>query len=104
MAHIYSQRWAIESAFETMKAWGLDQFMVRQWAAIERLVWIVAVAYAVATLALYERAMTRFREQAYGVLRRWSAVKRWLTVGKVAEALGYDYHHHTRAWTGVWIQ
>jgi hypothetical protein len=104
VAHIYSQRWAIETAFETMKAWGLEQFMVRQWDAIERLLWIVAVAYALATLALYLRALARFRAQAYGVLQRWSAVKRWLTVGKVAEALGYDYHHHPRAWTRVWIQ
>jgi len=49
---IYAQRWAVESGFETMKGWGLEKFMVRQWEAIDRLVWLVGVAYALATLAL----------------------------------------------------
>lgn len=104
IAHIYSQRWAIETGFETMKAWGLEQFMVRQWEAIERLLWIVTLAYVLATLALYQAALTRFREQAMALLRQWGAVKRWLTVGKVAEAVGYDFHHHQRAWSRIWLQ
>ena len=85
-----------------MKAWGLEQFMLRQWDVIERLLWIMAVAYALATVTLYAPGLARFREQAQHVLRQWGVVKRWLTVGKVAEALGYDYHHHTRAWTHLW--
>jgi hypothetical protein len=34
----------METAFETMKAWGLARFMVRSWQAIDRLRWLVAVA------------------------------------------------------------
>ena len=103
IAHIYSQRWAIESGFETMKAWGLEDFMVRQWAAIEHLLWIVALAYALATIALYQGDFGRFREQAKAMLRHWGAVKRWLTVGKVVEALGYDFAQHPRAWVQCWL-
>lgn len=102
IAHIYSQRWAIESGFEIMKAWGLEDFMVRQWEAIEHMLWIVALAYTLATVALYRSDFGRFREQAKALLKRWGAVKRWLTVGKVVEALGYDFRQHPRAWVQCW--
>ena len=46
VVRVYAWRWAIETAFETMKAWGLGRFMVRRWHAIDRLLWRVAVAYA----------------------------------------------------------
>ena len=29
VAWVYAQRWSIETAFETLKAWGLGRFMVR---------------------------------------------------------------------------
>lgn len=87
-----------------MKAWGLEQFMVRQWEAIEHLLWIVALAYTLATVALYQATLHRFREQAQTILRQWGAVKRWLTVGKLVEALGYDFAHHPRAWFQIWLQ
>src|SRR2546423_14348330 len=41
---LYAQRWAIETGFETMHAWGQDRFMVRSWTAIDRLLWVLAVA------------------------------------------------------------
>lgn len=103
IAHVYAQRWAVETAFETMKSWGLGRFMVRQWGAIDRLVWSVAVAYAVATLALYPRAVRRFRTEAVQVLREWGVVGRRLSAGKVAEAIGLDFQRHRRAWLAAWL-
>lgn len=103
VAYIYAQRWAIESAFETMKAWGLERFMIRTWTAIERLVWSVALAYALATLLLYAPACARLRAQLLRVLRAGAVVGRQLTVGKVAEGLGLDYRQHRRAWQQSWV-
>ena len=39
---IYSWRWAIEPGFETMKAEGLERFLVRAWQAIDRRMWVGA--------------------------------------------------------------
>ena len=47
---VYAQRWAVETAFETMKAWGLRRSMVRAWRAIDRLLWLVALAYMLASI------------------------------------------------------
>ena len=52
LVRLYAQRWAIETGCETMHAWGQDAFMVRRWTAIDRLLWVVAVAYALVVLAL----------------------------------------------------
>lgn len=81
-----------------MKAWGLEDFMVQQWEAIEHLLWIVALAYALAIVALYQADFGPFRAQAKAILQHWGAVKRWLTPGKVVEALGYDFAYHPHAW------
>jgi hypothetical protein len=102
VTQIYAQRWAIESAFETMKAWGLEAFMVRHWEAIERLLWIVALAYTLATLVLYPRQFARFRDEVRAVVRCWGALGATLTIGKVAEAIGQDMRRHTRAWKRAW--
>jgi hypothetical protein len=102
IAHIYAQRWAIESAFETMKAWGLEQFMVRQWVEIDRLLWLVAVAYALATLALYCGHLGSFRTEALRLLRQCGAVGRRLTVGKLVEAVAVDFRQHRRAVLATW--
>jgi hypothetical protein len=102
VTHVYAQRWCIETGFETMKSWGLEQFMVRTWEAIERLVWCVALAYALATLALLDEELGRLRSQAQRVLRVWGAMGRQLTVGKVAEALSLDWRQHRRAWQQMW--
>lgn len=102
VVHIYAQRWAIEAGFETMKAWGLGRFMVRQWQAIDRLLWIVAVAYALATIALYLPKLAVLRQQAVQCLRQWGVGGRRLSVGKLAEAIAIDVRLHRRAWCTAW--
>lgn len=104
IARVYAQRWAIETAFETMKAWGLERFMVRAWQAIDRLLWIVALAYALVVLALRDHRLTPLRAQAIALLRHWTVLGRQLTPGKLAEAIGLDYASHHRAWTAVWLR
>lgn len=104
VARLYAYRWAIETGFETMKAWGLGRFMVRKFVAIERLLWVVAVAYALAVLALCEAVLQRFRQQAVQVLRRLTVVGRRLTPGKLSEAIGLDFADHRRAWMSVWLK
>jgi hypothetical protein len=103
VARVYSWRWAIETGVETMKAWGLERFMVRAWTAIERLLWVVALAYALLVLALREGALTLLHEQATALLARLSVRSRRLTVGKLAEAIGLDYARHRRAWSHCWL-
>lgn len=102
VVRVYGQRWAIESGFETMKSWGLGRFMVRQWQAIDRLLWLVAVAYAVTLLALYRPHLATLRQQATILLRYWCVLGRRLTVGKLAEALAVDFQQHRRAWASIW--
>ena len=95
--------WAIETAFETMKAWGLGRFMVRSWQAIDRLLWLVAVAYALLVVAARDGPLTLLREQAVVLLKRLAVLGRRLTVGKLAEAIDLDYHRHRRAWATIWL-
>jgi hypothetical protein len=102
VVRVYSWRWSIESAFETMKAWGLGRFMVRRWQAIDRLLWLVAVAYALLVVAARDGPLTLLREQAIVLLKRLAVLGRRLTVGKLAEAIGLDYARHRRAWTTAW--
>jgi hypothetical protein len=103
IVRLYAQRWAIETAFETMHAWGQDRFMVRSWVAIDRLLWVVALAYALVVLALHRRPLRRFRAQAIAVLKALSVVGEQLTTGKLAEAIGLDYARHARAWLSAWL-
>ncbi len=104
IARLYACRWAIETGFETMKAWGLQRFMVRKFKAIERLLSVVAVAYALAVLALCEASLQRFRQQAIQKLRYLTVVGRRLTPGKLAEAVGLDFADHRRAWMSAWLK
>ena len=104
VAWVYSQRWSIETGFETMKAWGLERFMVRAWGAIDRLLWIVALAYALVVLALHDRRLAHLRAQASALLWQFTVLGRHLTPGKLAEALALDYPSHCRAWTAVWLR
>jgi hypothetical protein len=103
LARVYSWRWSIETAFETMKAWGLGRFMVRAWQAIDRLLWIVAVAYALLVVAVRAPPLAILREQAEALLKRLAVLGRRLTVGKLAEAIGLDYARHRRAWAAIWL-
>lgn len=86
-----------------MHAWGQDRFMVRSWTAIDRLLWVGAIAYALVVLALHARRLRRFRAQALAVLTQLSVVGDRLTAGKLAEAIGLDFAHHARAWLSVWL-
>ena len=103
VAWVYGQRWTIETGFETLKAWGLERFMVRDWQAIDRLLWIVAIAYTLLLLALHAPRLARLRRQAGALLRQQSVVGADLTVGKLAEALGLDFAGQRRAWAAVWL-
>ena len=103
IARVYSWRWAVESGFETMKAWGLEHFMVRGWKAIERLLWIVAIAYGLVVLARYDAKLGCLREQAVKLIKELAVLGRRLTVGKLAEAIGLDFIKHQRAWKSVWL-
>jgi Transposase DDE domain len=103
VVRVYAWRWAIETGFETMKAWGLGRFMVRAWQAIDRLLWVVAVAYALLVVAARAGPLAIFREQAVALLQRWAVLGRRLTVGKLAEAIGLDYARHRHAWCTAWL-
>jgi hypothetical protein len=102
VAWVYGQRWTIETGFETLKAWGLGRFMVRDWQAIDRLLWIVAMAYTLLLLALHVPRLDRLRRQAAALLRQQAVLGPDLTVGKLAEALGLDFLDHHRAWATAW--
>lgn len=99
-----AQRWSIETGFETMHAWGQDRFMVRSWTAIDRLLWVLALAYALVVLALYDRTLRCFRARAVALLKQLSVVGDDLTPGKLAEAIGLDYQRHHRAWNSIWLR
>lgn len=103
IVRLYAQRWAIETGFETMHAWGQDRFMIRSWTAIDRLLWVLAVAYALVVLALNHRPLRRFRAQVIALLKQLSVVGDCLTAGKLAEALGLDCARHAQAWLSVWL-
>ena len=77
--------------------------MVRAWQAIDRLLWVVAVAYALLVVALRAPPLAILRDQAEALLKRLAVLGRRLTVGKLAEAIGLDYARHHRAWTTVWL-
>lgn len=103
IARIYARRWAIETAFETMHASGQDRFMVRSFEAIDRLLWIVALAHALVVLALRDTRLAGFRNQAVRLLGQQAALGRCLTVGKLVEAIGLDFARHRRAWAAAWL-
>lgn len=102
IAWVYGQRWAIETGFETLKAWGLGRFMVRGWQAIDRLLWVVAIAYTVLLVLLHAARLARLRRQACAVLQQQGVLGRYLTVGKLAEAIAFDFPDHRRTWIQVW--
>ncbi len=97
---LYEKRWVIETAFETLKgAFGLEKFMVRQWQAIERLLNLVALAFAALLLLMQgiQKNVQVLLVQAVRVLKQWAAFKD-LTVGKLREAMAIDFKEHREAW------
>jgi Transposase DDE domain len=103
IAWVYGQRWTIETGFETLKAWGLGRFMVRGWQAIDRLLWVVAIAYTLLLVLLHAPRLARLRRQACALLRQQAVLGRDLTVGKLAEAISFDVPQHRRAWAALWL-
>ena len=77
--------------------------MVCAWQAIDRLLWLVALAYTLLLLALPAPPLRRLRAQTIALLQDEAVLGRPLTVGKLAEALGRDFARHRRAWTRVWL-
>lgn len=101
IVQLYEWRWAIETMFENLKReLHLDEFMVRDWRAIERLLWAGAMSYmALLVLRLTERsAGQRCLKQIQAVLRRRAVMGKQLTVGKVREALALDYQDNKSDW------
>ncbi len=97
---VYEKRWTIETAFERLKgAFGLERFMVRQWRAVERLLNLVAMAFAVMLLLLQsaQKNVQVLLPQAVRVLQQRAAFKA-LTVGKLREAMALDFEEHREAW------
>jgi hypothetical protein len=86
-----------------MKGWGLDQFTVRDWQAIDRLLGIVAVAYTLLLVVLRLPALARLRAQAVALLKARAVLGRQLTPGKLAEPIGLDFPRHRRASASVWL-
>lgn len=103
IARVYGERWSIETAFETMHASGQDRFMVRFFEAIDRLLWIVALAHALVVLALHDSVVAGFRDQAVRLLKHQAVLGRRLAVGKLVEAIGLDFVRHRRAWAAAWL-
>ncbi len=56
-----------------MHAWGQDRFMVRSFDAMDRLLWIAALAHALMVLALRDGKLASFRDQAIRLLKRQAA-------------------------------
>jgi hypothetical protein len=96
---LYAQRLAIETAFETMHAWGQDTFMVRAWQAINRLLWTLACTYALVALLLTSSHLQSLRRHAVALIRQFAVLGRHPTPGKLVEAAGLDYARHSRAWS-----
>jgi len=94
-------RCCIETMFENLKReLHLDEFMVRDWLAIERLLWAGAMSYmALLVLRLTERsAGQQCLKQIQARLRQRSVMGKQLTVGKVREALALDYQDNKQDW------
>lgn len=102
--NVYERRWGIETTLETLKAWGLEKFMVRRWQAIGWLCSLLALAYCVSLLALYlakGKKLGPLLRQIGRLLRQLSVLGRRLTVGKLREAMGLDYQYHRRSWKSL---
>jgi hypothetical protein len=101
IVRLYEWRWAIETMFENLKReLHLDEFMVRDWRAIDRLLWAGAMSYlALLVLRLTERsAGQQCLKQVLALLRQRAVMGKQLTVGKVREALALDYQDNKSDW------
>jgi hypothetical protein len=74
--------------------------MVRDWQAIERLLWAGAMSYlALLVLRLTKRSAGQHcLKQIQTVLRQRAVTGKPMTVGKVREALALDYQDNKQDW------
>jgi transposase len=103
---LYEKRWQIETGFETCKReLGLERFMVRSLKAIERLLDLVMLAYALLVVLLLagQWELRRLREEVERLLSRWSVRRpgERLTVGKLKEGLALDGRQNREAWMAL---
>lgn len=101
VVRLYEYRWAIETTFENMKRdLHLDEFMVRDWVAIERLLWAGAMAYSLLIVLYLDAREESYRllEEVMQLLRQWAVMGKELTVGKLREALALDHTDHHEQW------
>jgi hypothetical protein len=63
-ARIHAQRWAMETGIETTHAWGIGSLCDASFQAIDRLLWIVGLVYALVVLALRDGKFAVFWDQA----------------------------------------
>jgi hypothetical protein len=103
---LYEKRWQIEVSFETCKReLGLSRFMVRSLQAIERLLDLVMLAYALLVILLLAGhvGIRRLREEVERLLSRWSVRRPGgrLTVGKLKEGLALDGRQNREAWMAL---
>ena len=99
---LYERRWAIETTFENMKRQlHLDEFMVRNWTAIERLLWAGAMAYSLLVLLRLQTSEEgqRFLNEVLATLRHRAVLGKHLTVGKIREALALDHTDPPTEWS-----
>ncbi len=101
VVRMYEYRWAIETMFEALKRdWHIDEFMVRHWRAIERLLWAGAMAYMVLLLLLLDvqEESRQFLEEVRQFWRRRAVMGKDLGAGKLREALALDRADHFEDW------
>ncbi len=101
VVNLYDYRWAIETTFENMKRdLHIDEFMVRHWQAIERLLWIGAMAYILLELWLIEARdrSRRLLADLMAFLRRCVIMGKKLSPGKLREAISLDFRDHFDLW------
>lgn len=97
----FAWRRSVETTCATRKARG--RFLVRAWRAIDRLLWAVAVASALLVLTWRAPPRALRRDQATALRKRLAAPGRWLTVGKLAEAIGLDHAATAAPGPPVWL-
>ena len=66
---------------------------------IERLLWFVALTYALAPLLLWDPRERSLRVRSRVLLKRLAALGRRSIVGKLAKALALDHGSHAQTWT-----
>lgn len=74
--------------------------MVREWVAIEGLLWAGAMAYSLLVVLWIDARGKgrRFLDEVKRILRRGAVMGKRLTVGKLREAIALDHIGHSEQW------